>query len=245
LDPAEYDYLYDLEENLWWFVAQRRITEALLAKHVGPSSGPRKVLDAGCGTGGQLEQLQHYGQVTSFDFEPLAVEYFAKRQRGRILVASTDAIPFADNSFDLVTSFDVICQLPSPDDELALRELGRVLKPGGTLYVRTPALQGLYGGHDVTLHTKHRYTSGEMARKMRQAGLEVQQSTYANTLLFPVAATRRMIAKARGSSGESDVRAVHPLLNEALKALFSVEAMVLPRTSLPVGLSVIAVARKP
>ena len=76
-----------------------------------------KVLDAGCGTGGQLAQLQQYGQVTSFDFEPPAVEYFATRQRGRILVASTDAIPFADDSFDLVTSFDVICQLPSPNDE--------------------------------------------------------------------------------------------------------------------------------
>jgi ubiquinone/menaquinone biosynthesis C-methylase UbiE len=244
VDPAEYDYLYDLEENLWWFVAQRRITEALLRKHIAHSSGPLKVLDAGAGTGGQLEQLQRFGQVTSFDFERRAVEYFATRQRGRVLVASTDAIPFADNAFDLVTSFDVICQLPSPNDDLALKEMARVLKPGGTLYVRAPALQALYGGHDVTLHTKHRYTTNEMARKMRQAGLEVLQSTYANTFLFPVAATRRMIAKVRGSSGESDVRAVSPVLNTALKTLFSVEASILPRTSMPVGLSVIAVARK-
>ena len=245
MDPAEYDHLYDLEENLWWFVAQRRITAALLEKHLKPTTGTRKVLDAGCGTGGQLEQLQQYGQVTSFDFEPLAVQYFARRQRGRILVASTDAVPFVENTFDLVTSFDVICQLPSPNDDLALKELGRVLKPGGTLFVRTPALQALYGGHDVTLHTKHRYTTNEMARKLRQAGLEVLQSTYANTLLFPVAASRRLAAKVRGNSGESDVRPVHPILNEALKALFSLEASLLPRTSMPVGLSVIAVARKP
>jgi SAM-dependent methyltransferase len=172
------------------------------------------------------------------------VEYFASRQRGRVLVASTDAVPFADNSFDLVTSFDVVCQLPSPNDDTALRELGRVLKPGGTLFVRTPALQGLYGGHDVTLHTKHRYTTGEMARKLQAAGLDVLQSTYANTLLFPVAATRRITAKVAGASGESDVRAVSPLLNTALKSLFSLEASILPRTSLPIGLSVIAIARK-
>lgn len=244
MDPAEYDYLFDLEENLWWFVAQRRITAALLKRHLAPASGPRKVLDAGCGTGGQLAQLKGYGEVTSFDFEPLAVEYFAKRERGRVLVASTDAVPFADNSFDLVTSFDVVCQLPSPNDQQALNELARVLKPGGILYVRTPALQGLYGGHDVTLHTRHRYTTGEMSGKLRQAGLEVLQSTYANTILFPVAATRRILAKALGSSGESDVRAVHPVLNTALKAVFSAESLVLPKTSLPVGLSVIAVARK-
>ena len=245
MDPAEYDYLHDLEENLWWFVAQRRITQSLLRKHLKPSSGLFRVLDAGCGTGGQLEQLQRYGQVTSFDFEEKAVEYFAQRQRGRILVASTDAVPFADNSFDLVTSFDVICQLPSPNDQTALAELARVLKPGGTLYVRTPALQALYGGHDVTLHTRHRYTTNEMARNMRQAGLEVLQSTYANTFLFPVAAARRLVARARGTSGESDVRAVNPVLNTALKTLFSFEASILPRTSLPIGLSVIAVARKP
>lgn len=245
MDPAEYDYLFDLEENLWWFVAQRRITEALLRKHLKPSPAPLKVLDAGCGTGGQLEQLQRFGQVTSFDFEPLAVEYFASRQRGRILVASTDAVPFADNSFDLVTSFDVVCQLPSPNDQQALNELARVLKPGGTLYVRTPALQGLYGGHDVTLHTRHRYTTNEMSRKLRTAGLDVLQSTYANTLLFPIAATRRIIAKVMRSSGESDVRAVSPQLNTALKAVFSLEASILPRTSLPIGLSVITIARKP
>ena len=245
MDPAEYDYLHELEENLWWFVAQRRITESLLKKHLRAGAGPLRVLDAGCGTGGQLEQLQRFGQVTSFDVEEKAVEYFAQRQRGRILVASTDAVPFADNTFDLVTSFDVVCQLPSPNDETALKELGRVLKPGGTLYVRTPALQALYGGHDVTLHTRHRYTTNEMTKKLRQAGLEVLQSTYANTFLFPVAATRRLLAKVRGSSGESDVRAVHPLLNTALKTLFSVEASLLPKTSMPIGLSVIAIARKP
>jgi SAM-dependent methyltransferase len=245
LDPAEYDYLYDLEEHLWWFVAQRRITEALLRKHLKASTGPLKVLDAGAGTGGQLQQLQGFGQVTAFDFEPKAVEYFAQRQRGRVAVASTDAIPFATNSFDLVTSFDVLCQLSSPNDELALKEMARVLKPGGTLYVRAPAFQALFSGHDAAVHSKHRYTKGELARKMRQAGLEVLQGTYANTLLFPAAAARRVLSKARGSSGESDVRPVSPVLNTALKTLFSLEASILPRTSMPVGLSVIAISRKP
>ena len=126
-----------------------------------------------------------------------------------------------------------------------LQECLRVLKPGGMLYVRTPAFQALYGGHDVTLHTRHRYTGVELANKLGLAGLEVLQTTYANTILFPIAAARRMLAKLTHSEGESDVRAVPGPLNAALTAIFSLEASILPRTSLPFGLSAIAIARKP
>jgi SAM-dependent methyltransferase len=245
LDPAEYDYLFELEDTLWWFVGMRRIVHGLLRAELGAPERPLKVLDAGCGTGGSLPLLERFGQVTSFDFEARAMEMFATRQRARLLVASTDAIPFEDNTFDLVTSFDVICQLPSPADEKALSELSRVLKPGGLLLVRTPALQMLHGSHDRTLHTQHRYTTGEMSRKMEAAGLRVVKATYANTVLFPVALVRRMIAKLTNRPpGESDVRAMPPLVNTALTWVLTGEGEILKRTSLPVGLSVIALARK-
>lgn len=249
MDPAEYDYLFKLEDDLWWFVGMRRIVDGLMQRHLmdgsNGSMGSLKVLDAGCGTGGQLRQLERFGQVTSFDFERRATEMFATRQRGRILVASTDAIPFADASFDLVTSFDVICQLAQPDDERAVGEMARVLKPGGGLILRVPAFQALYGPHDVTLHTKHRYSSGEMARKLEKAGLRVVHTTYANTFLFPVAVVRRMLAKLLGKDGEeSDVRAVPAPLNQALTAVLRAEAEILKRASLPFGLSVIALAKK-
>jgi hypothetical protein len=139
----------------------------------------------------------------------------------------------------------VICQLDSPADQQALSELSRVLKPGGLLLVRTPALQALYGSHDLTLHTKHRYTTGEMSRKMQNAGLRVVQATYANSMLFPVALVRRTIAKlTKRPPGESDVRAVPPPLNTALTWVLNAEGEILKHTSLPVGLSVIALAKK-
>ena len=225
----------------------RRIVDDLMRQHlVNGATGPLKILDAGCGTGGQLQQLEQFGQVTSFDFEARAAEMFASRQPGRILVASTDAIPFADQSFDIVTSFDVVCQLESPGDEVALAELARVLKPGGGLILRVPAFQALYGPHDVTLHTKHRYSTAEMAAKLESAGLRVVHTTYANTILFPVAAVRRTLARIRGKKAEeSDVRAVPEPLNKLLTAVLSAEAQILKRSSLPFGLSVIALAKKP
>jgi SAM-dependent methyltransferase len=189
--------------------------------------------------------LERFGQVTAFDFESRAAEMFATRERGRILIASTDAIPFADASFDLVTSFDVICQLGSPADEKALREMARVLKPGGRLIVRVPAFQSLYGPHDVTLHTKHRYSTRELSQKIEKAGLALRQTTYANTFLFPVALVKRLLAKVRpGSADESDVRPVAAPINTALTAVLDLEAALLKRTQLPFGLSVIALARK-
>jgi SAM-dependent methyltransferase len=204
------------------------------------------VLDAGCGTGGSLQQLKRFGEVTAFDFWPPAAEMYQTRERGRIMVASTDAIPFKDEAFDLVTSFDVICQLEAPADQAALNELARVMKPGGTLLVRTPAIQALYGSHDRTLHTKHRYTTGEMAAKMRAAGLEVLETTYANTILFPVALARRLFARlTHKPPGESDVRGVPEPLNKALTAVLAAEAKIIEHTRLPIGLSEIALARKP
>ena len=247
MDPAEYEYMYKLEDDLWWFVGMRRIVGNLLERHFRGPEGPRlQVLDAGCGTGGQIPQLEGWGEVTAFDFYPKAAEMCLSRRKGRIAVASIDSIPFEDNSFDLVTAFDVVCQLPSPRDEAALRELTRVLKPGGTLLVRVPAFQALHGSHDRTLHTEHRYTTGEMESKMERAGLRSVQSTYANTFLFPVALVRRLFAKLTGKAAtESDVRAVPPLLNTALQLPLELEAEILKRTRLPFGLSVIALAKKP
>jgi SAM-dependent methyltransferase len=250
LDPTEYDYLFELEDNLWWFVGMRRIVDDLMRRHLmngaTAAMGSLKVLDAGCGTGGQLKQLEPFGQVTSFDFERKAAEMFATRQRGRILVASTDAVPFADATFDIVTSFDVVCQLESPRDETAMAELARVLKPGGGLILRVPAFQALYGPHDVTLHTKHRYSTGEITTKLEKAGLRVVHTTYANTFLFPVAVARRTLAKVSGKKpGKSDVRDVPAPLNQALTAVLRAEAEIIKRTSMPFGLSVIALAKKP
>ena len=238
--------MFKLEDSLWWYVGMRRIVHNLLTRAGVRETGDMQVLDAGCGTGGALHLLNRYGRVTSFDFYPKAAEMYLSREKGRIFVASTDAIPFKNQSFDLVTSFDVVCQLDPLEEEKALSELSRVLKPGGTLVVRVPAMQALYGAHDVTLHTKHRYSAPEMTRKLEKAGLRPVQTTYANTLLFPVALVRRFLSKVLNKPpGDSDVRPVPAPLNGALESVLNLEAGVLARRNLPLGLSVIALARKP
>jgi SAM-dependent methyltransferase len=246
LEPAEYDYMFRLEDAYWWYVGMRRIVARLMQRQLENGGRPLRVLDAGAGTGGSLELLKHYGEVTAFDFSRAAASMYRTRESGRVAVASIDAIPFSGESFDLVTSFDVICQLGSPGDRAALEEMARVLKPGGGLIVRVPAFQFLHGPHDVVLHTRHRYSSQEMGAMLRAAGFEPLKVTYANTLLFPVALVRRMISKLLRPSDrtESDVRPVPGPLNRVLTGVLAVEAPVLERVNLPFGLSIIAIARK-
>lgn len=253
----DYEYLYRLEETFWWFAGMREITAALLDPLLSPlgRGGDRVILDAGCGTGGNLEWLARYagnGRVVGIDLVSTALEFCRKRTHERLALASATDLPFADESFDLVTSFDVLVQIPGPGaDERAMREMFRVLKPGGIAFVRGAAYEWMKSGHDRALATQRRYALGELREKLKRAGFEILRGTYANSLLFPVVAIRRLLLKPLGLADEgSDVK---PLpqnlqwLNRAFTNALLWEAKRLrdPNARLPVGLSAICVAQRP
>jgi SAM-dependent methyltransferase len=155
------------------------------------------------------------------------------------------AVPCAANTFDLVTSFDVLYHRAVPDDEAALREFARVLRPGGWLLARVPAHDRLRGAHDVQVHTRHRYARAELGLKVAGAGLHVQRLTYAGALLLPPALLRRRLQRQAAPDAHSDVALPPPLLNSALTALLRLESLWLRRWDLPLGLSLFVLARKP
>src|ERR1044072_4757248 len=129
LRAQDYADLYALEEGLWWFVGMREVKRAMLER-VCPPGRARDVLDAGCGTGGMLTWLGRYadgGRVAGIDFSADALDFCRSRGLSDVVQASVTALPFAEESFDLVTSFDVLVQLPGEgSDELAMREMFRV-----------------------------------------------------------------------------------------------------------------------
>jgi SAM-dependent methyltransferase len=245
VNSAEYEAMYRVEDTLWWYVGMRRISAAVL----GAAPAGAAILDAGCGTGGNLAWLNGLGRGYGVDLSPLAVGFCAKRRLTRVSRASILALPFGDACFDLVTSFDVIYHLDVADDVAALREFYRVLKPGGRALIRVPALEFLRSAHDAAVHTRQRYSLGELRRKLEDAGFAVERATYANSLLFPLAAASRLAARMRGSAGdaahESDVKPVPRLVNAAFGRVMAAEAALLGRADLPVGLSAVAVGRKP
>lgn len=241
LDKEEYQRMYHLEETHWWYKGMRRTSIAFLGPPLG--NQPRRVLDAGCGTGAGLDFLAPHGLAYGVDLAQEGIDLCLLRGQGRLARASVTALPFVEASFDLVTSFDVLYHQAVEDDLLALREFHRVLKAGGLLLVRVPAFDFLRGRHDLAVHTRHRYRSRELRAKLQRAGFCLGRVSYVNCLLFPLALVRRALEdKAQGAS---DIRPTQRFLNAILLQVLTAEAVWLKRRSLPFGLSLMALARKP
>jgi SAM-dependent methyltransferase len=243
--PAEYRRMYEAEAAQWWYAGQRAIAAALLEPALAARpAGGRRLLDAGCGTGFNLMALGRLGTAVGIDLAPEAIAFC--RERGvRALRASLLALPFPERTFDAVTSLDVIYHAWVADDRAALREMARVLRPGGLVLVRVPALRILWGAHDAEVQSRHRYTRGELVALLGGCGLRVERATYCNSLLFPLLLARRTLDRALGREG-SDVGFLSAPLEWAFgRTLLAEAALVRAGLSFPVGASVVALARKP
>jgi SAM-dependent methyltransferase len=240
VNVAEYARMYEAEERQWWYAGMRAISGALLDKHL--SGDGHRILDAGCGTGNNLVHLRGRGRPVGVDLSEDALRFC--RTRGvQAARASVLALPFPGAAFDLVTSFDVLYHRWVEDDAQAVGELARVLRPGGLLLVRVPALAMLWGAHDEAVLSRHRYTRPEVVALLEGAGLDVLESTYANFLLFPVLAVRRGIDRLTGRHG-SDVGFMPAPIEAFFRGLLMTEARMVRYARLPVGASVIALGRK-
>jgi SAM-dependent methyltransferase len=240
---AEYRRMYEAEERQWWYSGQRAIALALLDAAGGAPAG-RGLLDAGCGTGYNLVALARLGRAVGVDLSPEAIALC--RERGvRALRGSVLQLPFADAAFDAVTSFDVLYHAWVSDDRAAVAEMARVLRPGGVLLVRVPALKVLWGAHDVEVQSRHRYTRGELVRLLEGGGLRVRRASYCNSILFPLLFARRTLDRLLGREG-SDVGFLPAPLEWAFARVLRLEAALVRRgLSFPIGASVVALARKP
>ena len=251
MQAQDYAYLYELEENFWWFVGMREITRSLLDQVCAPEM-VRRALDAGCGTGGMLSWLSQYtgsGSVVGTDLSETALEFCRARDQKELAQGSIAKLPFADSSFDLVTSFDVFQHVLDKGDVRAIAEIYRVLRPGGIAFVRVSAYEWLRSGHDEALAVQRRYTLRELSEEMRRAGFSIRRATYANTLLLPVAAVKRLVLSRVGSANaESEVKPWPKSLqwlNGLLSLPLKLEAKVLRKMDLPFGLSAICIGEKP
>ena len=250
MQRQDYKYLYELEESFWWFAGMREITQALLDPIL--SNRPvSRVLDAGCGTGDMLTRLTRYAKtpnIIGIDSSETALQFCSRRNHQNLARASVSDLPFTNDSFDLVTSFDVLQHVNDQADAQAIAEFHRVLRPGGIAFVRVGAYQWLRSAHDDAIAVQRRYTLRELSAHMMRAGFTIDRATYANTLLFPVAAIKRLVfTPAGGTQVESEVKPWSKgmeWLNGLLELPLKIEASALRGIDFPFGVSAICIGEK-
>jgi SAM-dependent methyltransferase len=248
MDAQLMKVMLDVDERHWWYRGRRQIIRGELDRL--PLPAPATVLDAGCGSGRMLQELEPYGDVFGVDVSPEAAEIARSRGHGEVVDGPLEELPWEDAKFDLVTCLDVLEHLP--DEDSALRELARVCKPGGWMVLTVPAYESLWSRHDELNHHYRRYVPRTLRSAVSDSGWSVERMTSFNTLLLAPAAIvrvaeRRLRTRPRGD-GEVQPATVHlgpTWVNAILEAPLRLEARWLARgRRLAVGLSLLAVLRR-
>jgi SAM-dependent methyltransferase len=241
--PTEYDAMFQLEDHYWWFDGSMRFVLSALNDTPARESG--RILDAGCGTGGLLRRLVHR-KAWGVEIASDGIRLCRRRGLENVLQASVTKLPFQSNSFEVVLSIDVLVHQWVPDDVSALREIHRVLVPGGFILLQVAAYRALWSAHDAATLTRHRYTRDELAEKVKRAGFAIVRITYRNTFLSPLAVLIKLLRRAWASNAtKSDLVVLPRLVDRALFVVVAFENYVARRVSLPFGVSIFCVAQKP
>ncbi len=245
MEPAEYRVMYQVEDHHWWYRGMAGISYAIARRWL-PVRKTLRILDAGCGTGSNLQKhLPEFGSAIGVDLSLLALQLCRSRHVHSLACASVSDLPLPAQSFDLVTSFDVLYSSEVPDVPAALDEMARILVPGGYLLLRVPAYNWLRGRHDLQVHTARRFTLRQVAALLGSSGYKILHITYANMFLFPLALVKRLTDSFLPQrTAASDLSIHFGWLNQVLLAVLRIEALMAARITLPFGLSVIALAQR-
>jgi SAM-dependent methyltransferase len=241
------DELHDLAERAqaehFWYHGFRGYIVPVLRDLAGGRAGLR-LLDCGCGTAHNLDLLRQFGDAVGFDLSAAAVSP-ARRRGAAVVRADGGHIPFPDHTFDIATSFDVMqC---AADDRTVVREMARVVRPGGTIVITMAAFEALRGDHSELWEEHRRYTAATATALAEQAGLHVDRVRFMFASLVPlmlgVRTAQRLLRRWRGVRHD-DIEVPSPPVNAVLTALVRGEAAVARRLPMPVGSSILLVARK-
>ncbi len=242
MEKTFYREYFHFEEKHWWFRGREKIVTAVLRKYLLDTITPQ-ILDAGTGTGRMLQVLGQYGETTGLDKSKDAIGFCRERGIENVIEADAESIPFKSCSFDLLSAMDLLEHLDN--DVAALKEFHRVLRKDGLLLLTVPAFMFLWSAHDVINHHRRRYTKKYLVNAVRTAGFKIEKASYFNSLLFPIVLLQRLVKRVRKSEVvKSDLKEYPPFVNAVLEKVFVLEKFLLRHCDLPVGVSILCIARR-
>jgi SAM-dependent methyltransferase len=236
------------EARHFWFRGFRAFVTPLIHTALAGRSHP-VLLDCGCGTGANLDWLARHGRAYGFDLNAIGLRIGHESGRTRLARASVTAAPFPGESFDLVTSFDVLYALEADAERAAIAEMFRVLKPGAFAIVNVAAMDMLRGDHSILSHEVRRYSRRSLRVRLEAAGFSIVRITYTNASLFVPLAISRFVQRRRGlrpeTEAETEIRVPPEPLNALMSGVMHIEAAWLRRFDAPFGSSLLCLAQKP
>jgi ubiquinone/menaquinone biosynthesis C-methylase UbiE len=241
MDAEAYKEMIELQEEHWWFVARRDVIQSFIKMQMPQGSGS-KVLEIGCGVGGNVGLLSQSGQYRGIDMHKPAIDYCSEKYpQFEFQCTRVEEIPqeFKSNKFDSIYLLDVLEHI---DNQVAiLKSAQNYLTQSGKILVTVPAFEFLWSPHDEFVHHVRRYTKAGLKRVLKDAGYEVERISYFNSILFPLALTQRLGMRLLNRKLSTHLSTPPAIVNWLFKVIFTQEAWILKRINLPVGLSIIAV----
>jgi len=237
-----YPILFEVEQSHWWYIGRRRIIASLVEQICRDVKDRRpRILDVGCGTGANLLLLSQYGDAEGVDISEDALMFCRERGLEQVKLGAGEELPYENGTFDLVTAFDVVEHM---DDELVgLREMRRVLRPGGKVLLFVPTFMFLWGLQDEVSNHRRRYRLPELRRRLDEAGFEVERTTYANITFFLPIYLVRKVMRLTGIRTATENSINLSVLNGVFGRVLGSESTILRYMNLPFGISGLAVAR--
>jgi ubiquinone/menaquinone biosynthesis C-methylase UbiE len=239
--PNEYETMFRVEETHWWYRALHRLIFQVLESQL-PDWRDKRILDVGCGTGAILQQLGNPAKNVGIDLAPEAVSLSKQRGLNNVRQGDICALPFSDASFDAVICSSVLYHQWVGNVEGAVREMHRVLCPGGVVLINVPAFPFLRSRHDEAVMTARRFRKEDLRNLLLKQNFEIRRLTYWTTFLFPLAVAARTFGASK--MGRDFETSGYSLSQRAFGQIMKLELHALKWISLPFGVALFAVARR-
>lgn len=245
MEIEKYHEMENLEKFHWWFIYRQNVLKFILKKYFSNLDKNAKILDIGCGTGGNIQLLkENYENIIGIDNNDFALQYCKEKGLDNVIKGNLpDSIDVEDNSIDLILLFDVLEHIE--EDEKSLSVLKNKLKNGGHILLTVPAFPFLWSKHDEGFHHKRRYKLKQLKKMFESLDFKIIKASYLYFLLFPVVLIMRILKQIfKRYSKMDDFKLNNMFLNNFIVKFLFIEEFLLKYLDYPFGSSILVLARK-